>query len=140
MRNRAMMLLCCCALLVFAFACGGKYDDAVDVQEDFIDLAADYVKEMDTADSAEKVAAAMNHYADGMAELAPRIREINEKYPELRDPETMPEKLKATTEEQKEVMRNVSSSFMKAMPYMQDPQVQAAQKRIAQAMQGVNKK
>jgi len=37
-------------------------------------------------------------------------------------------------------MRNVSSSFMKAMPYMQDPQVQAAQKRIAQAMQGVNKK
>jgi hypothetical protein len=140
MRNQALMLLCCCALLVFAFACGGKYDDAVDVQEDFINLAADYVKEMDTADSAEKVAAAMNHYADGMAELAPRIREINEKYPELRDPETVPEKLKSTTEEQKEVMRNVSSSFMKAMPYMQDPEVQAAQKRIAQAMQGVNKK
>lgn len=140
MRNRTMMLLCCCALLVFAFACGGKYDDAVDVQEDFIDLAADYVDEMDAADSAEKVAAAMNNYAEGMTELAPRIREINEKYPELRDPETVPEKLKTTTEEQKELMRDVSSSFMKAMPYMQNPEVQAAQKRIAQAMQGMNKK
>lgn len=138
MLKRLIYLLFCTTLLAFAVACAEDYGDAVKAQEDFIDLASDFAAEMDAADSAGKVAAAMNHYAEGMAELAPRIREINKKYPELRDPEKVPEKLKKTTEDQKEVMSEVSSSFMKAMPYMNDPEVQAAQNRISQAMDNMS--
>ncbi|MFP4572707.1 MAG: hypothetical protein ACLFNW_07035 [Desulfobacterales bacterium] len=80
------MIRLCCVLLVFTFACGGKYSDAVEVQEDFIGLAGDFVDAMDSADSADKVATAMNNYADVLEDLMPRVREINEKYPELRNP------------------------------------------------------
>ncbi|MBS0012931.1 MAG: hypothetical protein KFF46_03080, partial [Desulfobacterales bacterium] len=66
-----------------------------------------------------------------------RIKEINEKYPELRDPEQMPEEVKQAAEEQAEVMQKVSSSFMKAMPYMNEAAVQEAQQRIMAAMQGM---
>lgn len=136
--RKQLMLLFCCMIIVSVSGCGGQYSDAVDVQEDFIDLCGDYVADMDAADSAEKVAAAMNNYADGLEDLAPRFREINEKYPELRNPEKQPEQFKKIASEQEEMMQDVSNSFMKAMPYMNDPDVRRAQERIVQAMQSMN--
>ncbi|MCF8035501.1 MAG: hypothetical protein K9K62_01385 [Desulfobacteraceae bacterium] len=138
--KKNLMYLLCCVLLVFTFGCGGKYDDAVDVQEDFISLAGDYVAAMDSADSADKVAAAMNDYAAGLEEMAPRVREINEKYPELKNPDQQPEQFRQTTKEHEAVMQKVGSSFMKAMPYMGDPKVQQAQQRITLAMQNMGGK
>ena len=132
---KPLMYLLCCVLLVFTFACGGKYSDAVEVQEDFIALAGDFVDAMDSADSSDKVAAAMNNYADGLEDLMPRLREISEKYPELKNPDQVPEKLAQTAEEHQAVMQKVGSSFMKAMPYMGNPDVQQAQERIVLAMQ-----
>lgn len=134
---KRLMLVLCFILLVFGSAFGGEYSDVVDVQKDLMDLSADYNADMEKADSAKSVAAAMNAYAKGLESLAPRIKEINEKYPELRDPEQMPEKVKQTAEEQAEVMQKVSSSFMKAMPYMNESAVQEAQQRIMAAMQGM---
>lgn len=134
---KRLILVLCSMLLVFGSACGSEYSDVVDVQKDFIDLSADYNSDMEKADSAKNIAAAMNAYAKGLESLAPRIKEINEKYPELRDPEQMPEEVKQTAEEQAEVMQKVSSSFMKAMPYMNNAAVQEAQQRITAAMQGM---
>ena len=138
--KKNLMYLLCCGLLVFTFGCGGKYDDAVDLQEDFISLAGDYVAAMDSADSADEIAAAMNDYADGLAEMAPRVREINEKYPELKNPDQQPEQFRQTAKEHEAVMQKVGSSFMKAMPYMGDPDVQQAQQRITLAMQNMGGK
>ncbi|MBS3732826.1 MAG: hypothetical protein KGY42_07955 [Desulfobacterales bacterium] len=138
--TKFMMYLLCCVLLVFTFGCGGKYSDAVDLQEDFISLAGDYVAAMDSADSADKVAAAMNDYAAGLEDMAPRVREINEKYPELSNPEQQPEQFKQTAQEHEAVMQKVGNSFMKAMPYMGDPDVRQAQQRITLAMQSMEGK
>lgn len=132
------MIRLCCVLLVFTFACGGKYSDAVEVQEDFIGLAGDFVDAMDSADSADKVATAMNNYADVLEDLMPRVREINEKYPELRNPDKVPEKFEQTAEEHQAVTQQVGSSFMKAMPYMSSPEVRQTQERIIVAMQTGN--
>ncbi|MBS0013201.1 MAG: hypothetical protein KFF46_04445 [Desulfobacterales bacterium] len=134
---KRLMLVLCFILLVFGSAFGGEYSDVVDVQKDLMDLSADYNADMEKADSAKSVAAAMNAYAKGLESLAPRIKEINEKYPELRDPEQMPEEVKQAAEEQPEVMQKVSSSFMKAMPYINEAAVQEAQQRIMAAMQGM---
>ena len=134
---KQLMVLFGILLLGLTFGCGEKYSDAIDVHEDFIDLASRYVADMDTADSAEKVAAAMNTYAEGIEAIAPRIRKINEKYPELKDPDSVPEKLKQTSKEQTALMQKVGSSFMKAMPYMRNPEVKNAQERISKAMQGM---
>jgi len=123
------------ALLFLAVGCGGnRYGDCVKLNEKFVQLMQDYVGSLEKATSAKTVAEAMNRFADGMRVLGPKLKEMTEKYPELKDKNNQPEALKASREKAEEVGKRMAGSFMKIMPYMRDPQVQAAQKRVAKAM------
>lgn len=129
---RAGLVVACLFLLV---GCGGnKYADSIEVNQKFVQLMEDYVNTLETASSADQVAKAMNKFADGVEVLAPKIKALTEKYPELRDPENLPEALKASQEKAEELGKKMAGSFMKIMPFMRDPGVQAAQKRVAAAM------
>lgn len=135
--GKRLVLSVLCAVFVLTVGCGEKYGDAIDVREDFINLMSRYIDDIDKADNAKAVASAMNNYADGVAKLAPRIREINKKYPELKDPDNQPEEFQKATKAQEEVMARFGSTFMKTMPYMNDPEVRQAQQRITLAMQSM---
>ena len=122
-------------LMIVFIGCGGKYSDAVEVNEAFLDVMLEYTDRVAKADNAGKVAEAMNAFADRMAVLGPKMKKISEKYPELKDEKNQPEAFKKLREKGDELEKRVSGSFMKTMQYMQDPEVQKAQQHISVAMQ-----
>jgi len=114
--------------------CGGKYSDAVKVNEDFVDVMTDYLDGLEKADNAGDVADAMNDFADSMEKLGPKMKKIAEKYPELKDPNNQPEEFKEVRKKGGAMEKKFAGTFMKTMKYMKDPEVQKAQKRLATAM------
>jgi len=129
----------CLCLLIGSFlvivGCGGsKYAESIEVNEKFVQLMEEYVNALESASSADQVATAMNTFADGMEVLGPKIKELAEKYPELRNSENLPDALKASQKRVEEVGKKMAGAFMKIMPYMRDPAVQDAQKRVSTVM------
>jgi hypothetical protein len=93
--------------------------------------------DIERAGSAKDVAKAMNRLAGGMEDIVPRMKKLSEKYPELTDRTGPPEELKESEKKVEEVSMKMVGTMMKIMPYMQDPEVQKAQKRLQDAMMGV---
>jgi len=129
----------CLSVLIGCFlvivGCGGsKYADSIEVNEKFVQLMEDYVNALEKASSADQVATAMNSFADGMEVLGPKIKELAKKYPELTNTENLPEELKASQKRVEAVGKKMAGAFMKIMPYMRDPAVQDAQKRVSTVM------
>ncbi len=124
--------------LMFLFVgCSEKYSDAVEVNQDFIAVMNNYIDNLEKADSAKKIAGAMDEFADAMTKIGPRLKAVSEKYPELKDENNQPEVFKKIQKESEEMQKRFSTSFMKTMQYMQDPAVQKAHQRIAAAMQAM---
>lgn len=116
--------------------CGGSgdYDEVVAVNTKFIDAMETYLEDIEKADSASVMADAIDAYAEKMEEIAPQMKAVVAKYPELKDNAKVPEELKALQERSAAMAEKIPGSFMKAMKYMMDPEVQGAQKRLQQAM------
>ena len=136
MKKRLVLpLLCALAVSILMAGCGGKkYADAKKVNEEYMDLVQRYIDDLDKAENAEDAAKAMNRFADGMQDLWPKMKALSEKYPELKDRNQVPEELKETREEAQEMGKKMGSSMMKLVPYMNDPEVQKAQKRLQEIM------
>ncbi|MBC2717353.1 MAG: hypothetical protein HF978_18770 [Desulfobacteraceae bacterium] len=136
--KKTVLVLLSFLMLVF-IGCSGKYSDAVEVNEEFLDVMIDYLEGLDKADSAGKVAASMNKFADRMAVLGPKMKKISEKYPELKDENSQPEEFKELRKKGDAMEKKFAGSFMKTMKYMNDPEVQKAQQRLSAAMQTMAK-
>jgi len=134
--NKGLLLPLLCALAVFLLiaGCAGKYDDAKKVNKEYMALVQGYIDDLDKSESAQDAAKAINRFADGMEALWPKMKALSEKYPELRDRNNVPEELKEMQAEAAEVGKKMGSSMMKLMPYMQDPEVQKAQKHLQEVM------
>ena len=116
-------------------ACGGsKYSEAIEVNTSFVDAMETYLDGIEKAESGSAMAKAINTYADKIEKLAPKMKALAQKYPEWTDRAKMPEELKPLTEKAENLAQRMAGSFMKAMKYMQDPEVQAAQQRLASSM------
>ncbi len=120
--------------LVGLSGCGKSYDDFVDVNTRYIDAMDDYTTDLEKAGDAEAVAKAVDRYADQMAEIIPEMKKLNEKYADWRDETKMPEELKPLSEKAEKVAEKIPQTFMKLMPYIQNPEVMAAMERLQQAM------
>ncbi len=135
MKKRLVLaLLCTLAASLLIVGCGGKYGDAKKVNKEYMDLVRGYINDLDKAENAQDAAKAINRFADGMEALWPKMRALAEKYPELKDRNKVPEELKETQEEAQEMSKKMGSSMMKLMPYMNDPDVQKAQKHLQEIM------
>ena len=127
-------LLCALAVSFLIAGCAGKYDDAKKVNKEYMALVKGYVDDLDKTENAQDAAKAINRFADGMESLWPKMKALAEKYPELKDRNNIPEELKEMQAEAAEVGKKMGTSMMKLMPYMQDPEVQKAQKRLQETM------
>jgi len=135
MRKRLFYtLLCALAVSLLLAGCGGKYADAKKVNAEYMDIVQRYVDDLDKAENAKGAAEAINRFADGMGDLWPKMKALSEKYPELKDRNNPPEELKEMQAEAQEMGKKMGSSMMKLMPYMSDPEVQKAQKRLQEVM------
>jgi len=122
---------------VFIFiliGCGGKYDDMVEVNSDFIDAMEEYVAGMDEASSAKEMAAVINRYAEKVKTLAPKIKDLRNKYPELNESEEVPDELRALDKKAEALQQKMTAGFANMMKYMMDADVQAAHQKLQNAM------
>jgi hypothetical protein len=116
------------------FACGGKYDEAKTVLNDYADATEAYVTQIDKSGDADTVAAAIKAYTAKLAELTPKLQKIHETYPELRTGKDLPQELEKIGTRMEAMGEKMQASMMKIMPYMMDPAVQKAMTEQAQAM------
>ncbi|MEJ2154072.1 MAG: hypothetical protein P8X96_01950 [Desulfobacteraceae bacterium] len=132
MKPAVILLLCLGTACSILTACGGSadYSDVIEVNEQYIDLLETYVGKLDEAADAPAVADAMHELADGLEVLMPRMKELMGKYPELKDEDQQPERVKALTQKAAEVAKQFVRSMPKVMPYMNDADVREAQARI----------
>jgi len=122
------------AFSLMVAGCGGKYSDAKKLNAEYVELVQVYMEDLDKADNAKAVAKAINRFADGMEGLWPKMQKLSEKYPELKDKKNPPEELQESQKAAQEMGVKMMGSMMKLMPYMNDPEVRKAQKRLQEAM------
>ena len=138
MRNRSvvrlMLVLLVLAVALLISGCGGKYADAKKVNKEYMEVVQRYIDDLGKAEEAKDAAKAINRFADGMEELWPKMKALSEKYPELKDRNNPPEELKEMQAQAQEMGKKMGNSMMKVMPYMTDPEVQKAQKRLQEVM------
>jgi hypothetical protein len=134
MRVKLICKMVLLAVMVALVACGGKYADAEKVYGEFADAMEAYLQELDKAADAAAVADAINGFADDMETLAPRMKEITAKYPELKDPQNVPENLKPSKERSDQMAKKMAGTFMSIMKYMGDEKVRSAFERLGSSM------
>jgi len=134
--KRLLVPILCVMAMAMILSCGGKYSDAIKYNKQHIHLTERYVADLDDADNAAEVAKAMNTYADELEELWPKMKEVSEKYPELRDTKNQPKEMQALRQEADEMGKRFAASMMKIMPHMGDSEVRKAQQRISTIMTG----
>jgi predicted nuclease with TOPRIM domain len=134
--GRSAMILF--VLICFCVACGGKYDDVVKINEEFIEVLEDYANDLEKADNAKDVAEAINDAAEKLEKLAPKMKELQKKYPDLKTKKDLPEKLVQSEKDVEQVGKRLAGSFMTLVKYIGNPDVMAAQMRLGNAMQSAS--
>lgn len=136
-RRLFIPFLCALAVLLLIAGCTGskgKYADAKEVNKEYMALVQGYIDDLDKTENAQDAAKAIDRFADGMQALWPKMKALAEKYPELKDRDNIPEELMEMQAEAAEVGKKMGAAMMKLMPYMKDPEVQKAQKRLQETM------
>jgi len=117
-----------------AYAALGKYAEIGPVMDKFIGVNEDYIAALAKAASADDVAAAMNTVTEKMAELAPKMKAIGEKFPEFKTQDNPPAEMKPFNDRIEAMMGKMMEAMGKVAPFMQDPKVVAAQEKYSQVM------
>ncbi len=137
-------LLFCIVLCLFVFAGtiygGGKYDDVKPVIEKMTKVFEKFVIGLEKAGSADAVAAAFDYTAKEMKTIAPKIKEFEKKYPELKDEKIHPEELKPLLKKFDDLVKRMIGVFAKIAQYANDPKVQEARKRFEKTMAAMDDK
>ena len=121
--------------IVLLAACGGKYSDAIELSEKQLKFMETYADDLEKADSAETLIAAMDDFSDRMEKLKPKAQALREKYPELYQPDgKLPEEFAELQKKTEAVVTRMTAASMKTMQYMMDPKVQKAMMRMNAAM------
>ena len=116
------------------YAALGKYAEVGPVMDKFIGVNEDFIAALVKAATADDVAAAMNAVTEKMAELAPKMKAIGEKFPEFKTPDNPPAEMKPFNDRIEAMMGKMMEAMGKVAPFMQDPKVVAAQEKYSQVM------
>lgn len=117
----------------------GKYADAIPVVEKFVTANENFVADLEKVASADDLVGALNKITATLKDLAPKMKEIGDKYPEFKTQENPPEEFKPVMARLETVMGKLMSAMGKAAPFMEDPKVQEAQKAYQDVMGSLDK-
>ena len=123
-------------LLLLVYACGGG-DDPKSVLNDVIDTLDNMMNDLEKADSADAIVAAFEKGTEAMKKLRPRMKAVEEKYPELKDlkPGTkFPEGFEDIEKRWNELFAKMMGMGAKMGKYLSDPKVQEASKKFNEIM------
>ncbi len=128
------------ALMAAGCGGGGKYADLQRFQKKMLGAMEAYVADLEKADSAKKVAAAMNAHTDRMEKLAPEAEKLQKRYPNPDALADRPKEMRENEEKMRGMAMRMGGAMMKIMPYMDDPEVRKAQERFVAAMSEFSRK
>lgn len=124
-------------VLLTAFMVSGCGSDGSSTAESIIkdqaDITENYVNDISSADSSEKVVAAIERYTEGMKKLIPKIKEFQKKYPEYQQGK-VPEGVEADAKRLEESSAKIPGAMMKLTAYMMDSKVQLAIQKMGEEM------
>ena len=124
-------------LFLLVYACGGGGDDPKSVMKDYFGVMEGFVSGMDKAGNANDVVAVMEKFIVKMKDLKPRMKAVEEKYPELKKmgmDGKLPEAFKEFEGRFKELMPKMMGVFAKVAQYANDPKVIEVQKKLEEIM------
>jgi len=122
--------------LFLVYACGGGNSDPRSVIKDYINVMENFTTEAEKCNNADDVVAAINKFTEGMKRIAPRIKAMAEKHPELKNLKdgNLPKEYKDLEKKVKELIPRLMGAFGKIAQYASDPKVIEAQKKMQEAM------
>ena len=137
-KTRWILFMCMALFIIGMIACGGgKYADAKKVIAESNEALEDFLGKMDTADNAEDVATALTAFTDEMEKIAPKMKNLAEKYPEFKEGDDVPEELGEEGKKMRELWGKFGTVMMKIQQYANDPEVQKAQEKLQSIMSGL---
>ncbi len=134
--KRFLMVLITIFVVVMLTGCG-KANTPQAVVGEMLDSFDSYIDNMNSASSADDVVAAMDKFAAEMKDIAPRLKALQEKYPELKSGMKggqLPTEFKEFEGRFKEMQPKMMGLVGKMMQYMKDPKVQEAMKKFQTSM------
>ena len=139
MKTTKWMIVLCVVVFIFgAIACGGgKYADAKKAVAKSNKALEGFLGKMDKVDNAKDVAAALTGFTNEMEKIVPEMKKLEEKYPELKGSQSIPEELGEEGKKMMELWGKFASVMMKIQQYGDDPEVQKAQEKLEDIMKGL---
>ncbi len=135
MKFKLFSIFLIASFMLFIISCGGgKYADLNDAVDSYIAATDGLLSDTDSVTDAKEAADALNNYADRLEEVVPKMKAVIEKYPELKTmkKQDMDPELVKINQKMSDYMKKIMTAMMKLMKYMNDPEVQKAQKRITE--------
>jgi hypothetical protein len=139
MKTTKWMVVLCVVVFVFGtIACGGgKYADAKKTIAKSNEVLEDFLGKMDKADNAKDVATALTGFTSEMEKIVPEMKKLEEKYPELKGSQGVPEELGEEGKKMMELWGKFASVMMKIEQYADDSEVQKAKEKLENIMSGL---
>lgn len=133
--KKTVLFLCIAVLAMGVFACkgGGKYADVISATEKYISGIESFAASMDGVKDADGVVKAIDGLTDVTKAIAPKFKEFETKYPELKDQANLPVELKPLMDRMTAVSTKMIGAMGKIQTYIQDPKVQAANQKLTEA-------
>jgi len=107
----AALLFSILAMPFLTIGCRKEYSEVKKIDEEYIALMEDYVDEIEKVENAKDAAIAINWFTDSMKKLLPRMQEIAEKYPEIKDLTNLPKDLKENHKRMQEAGRKMTEAI-----------------------------
>jgi len=137
-KTKWMIGLCVVVFIFGSIACGGgKYADAKKTVAKSNKALEAFLGKMDKIDNAKDVAAALTGFTSEMEKIMPEMKKLEEKYPELKGSQGVPEELGEEGKKMMELWGKFASVMMKIQQYGDDPEVQKAQEKLEDIMKGL---
>jgi hypothetical protein len=136
---RKLVVFATVVLLLFGLAVygGGVYSEFKLLMEKVVLSLEKFITGLEKAENADDVIAALDNYTNDILPLAPKMKELIKKHPELKelqDENTCPEELRPVMEKIDKLGKRMVGGLAKIQQYANDPKVKAAQIRWLKAM------
>ncbi|MBN1938090.1 MAG: hypothetical protein JW843_00790 [Candidatus Aminicenantes bacterium] len=115
------------------YAALGKYAEVGPVMDKFVVVNEKFLEALEKAASADDVVKAMDEITAATKEIAPKMKAIEEKFPEFKNMEEPPAELKPFNDRIMAMMGRMMGAMEKIAPFMEDPKVKEAQARYEEA-------
>ncbi|MEN8152842.1 MAG: hypothetical protein ABFR75_02370 [Acidobacteriota bacterium] len=136
--KKITLILVTIMIMFVLTGCGKKADTPKAIMEESFNLFDTYIADMNKTDDVDGAIAALEKFATKMETLKPRMKALEEKYPEMKDMfkgGNVPDEFKEFEGRMKELGPKMMALGAKMMKFMQDPKFQEAYKKFNEAMQ-----